>query len=92
MPAEQQEQMLSDAAMDKIEALEVWAADNGHSLLELAFAWLLAHPVVPTVIAGATKAEQVRTNAEAASWSLSSAQLDEVDDVLGRASGSGTGG
>jgi aryl-alcohol dehydrogenase-like predicted oxidoreductase len=82
MPEDRREQLLSGKQMDKVEALEQWAAHHGHSLLELAFAWLLARPVVSSVIAGATKAEQVRTNAEAASWTLTSADLDEIDGVL----------
>ena len=82
MPEDRRTQLLSGKQMDKVEALEQWAAHHGHSLLELAFAWLLARPVVASVIAGATKAEQVRTNAEAASWSLTPADLDEIDGVL----------
>ena len=82
MPDDRRTQLLSDKQMDKVEALEQWAAHHGHSLLELAFAWLLARPVVASVIAGATKAEQVRTNAEAASWSLAPSDLDEIDGVL----------
>ncbi|HEX5096241.1 MAG TPA: aldo/keto reductase [Acidimicrobiia bacterium] len=82
MPDDRRTQLLSDKQMDKVEALEQWAAHHGHSLLELAFAWLLSRPVVSSVIAGATKAEQVRTNAEAASWSLTHEDLDEIEAVL----------
>ena len=59
MPAERQEQALSDAVMNRVEALDAWAQAHGRTLLELAFAWLLAQPVVASVIAGATKPEQV---------------------------------
>lgn len=82
MPAERVDQALSDKVMDRVEALEVWAGDHGHSLLELAVSWLLAHDVVASVIAGATKAEQVRTNAAAAGWALTRAELDEIDALL----------
>ena len=82
MPAERQEQAFADKNFDRVEALDAWARDHGHSLLELAFAALLARPVVASVIAGATKPEQVAANAAAASWQLSDADLDEIDTVI----------
>jgi len=45
-----------------------FAERRGHTLLDLAFSWLLAHDVVASVIAGATKPEQVRANAAAGEW------------------------
>jgi aryl-alcohol dehydrogenase-like predicted oxidoreductase len=51
-------------------------------MLELAFAWLLGHEVVSSVIAGATSAEQVETNAAAAAWALSPEEVKEVDDLI----------
>jgi aryl-alcohol dehydrogenase-like predicted oxidoreductase len=51
-------------------------------LLELAFAWLLARPVVGSVIAGATKPEQVTANATAAAWQLSESDLSEIEAVI----------
>ncbi len=66
---------ISDKQWSRIEALAGFAADRGHSLLELAFAGLLASPVVSSVIAGATNAEQVRSNSVAADWVLT------VEDV-----------
>jgi len=73
--------MLTDAAFDAVDALTGWAEARGHSLLELAIAWLLADPVVPSVIAGATKAEQVRANAAAAGWELSPAEVAEINAI-----------
>ena len=70
LPADRQEQALSDAVMNRVEALDAWARDHGHTLLELAFSWLLARPAVASVIAGATKPEQVAANAAAAEWRL----------------------
>jgi aryl-alcohol dehydrogenase-like predicted oxidoreductase len=70
MDADRREQLLSDAVMNRVEALDAWARERGHTLLDLAFAWLLARPVVASVIAGATKAEQVGANAAAADWRL----------------------
>jgi aryl-alcohol dehydrogenase-like predicted oxidoreductase len=69
---------LSDEVFDRIEALERFAAANGRTLLELAFAWLLGHAPVASVIAGATSAEQVRSNVAAASWTLSGPVLASV--------------
>jgi aryl-alcohol dehydrogenase-like predicted oxidoreductase len=61
------------------EALGRFAASRGHSLLELAFSWLLARPAVASVIAGATSAEQIRANAAAADWQLNADELGEID-------------
>ncbi|MDA8061929.1 MAG: aldo/keto reductase [Actinomycetota bacterium] len=60
---------------ERIEALEDFARERGHSLLDLAFAGLLAHPEVSSVIAGATRAEQVEANVAAGEWDL---PLDEL--------------
>jgi aryl-alcohol dehydrogenase-like predicted oxidoreductase len=61
-----------------VERLQKWAEQHGHTLLELAVAWLLAQDGVASVIAGATKPEQVEANAAAASWSLSAADLTDL--------------
>jgi len=82
MPAERRDRALSDKNFDKVEALDAWARDHGHSLLELAVSWLLTRPAVASVIAGATKPEQVRANVAAAAWEPSEAELAEVDKVL----------
>ena len=82
MPAERQEQALSPSTMDRVEALDAFATARGHTLLELAFAWLLARPVVRSVIAGATKPEQVEANVAAAAWHLTEADLAEIDAVI----------
>ena len=73
---------LSDKNFDKIEKLTGWAEERGHTILELAFAWLLGHEVVSSVIAGATSAEQVQTNAAAAAWALSPEEVKEVDGLV----------
>jgi aryl-alcohol dehydrogenase-like predicted oxidoreductase len=62
--------LLSDRTFARLEALEVFAQARGHTLLELAFAWLLAQPTVATVIAGAAKPGQAAANASAAGWQL----------------------
>ena len=61
---------LTDEVFDKLEGLEAFAKERGHTLLELAFGGLLAQPAVSSVIAGATKPEQVRANAAAGEWEL----------------------
>jgi aryl-alcohol dehydrogenase-like predicted oxidoreductase len=75
--------LLSAENFDKVERLSSWADAHGHSILELAFAWLLAHPVVSSVIAGATKVDQVRSNVGASAWVLSPAEREEVDRLVG---------
>lgn len=65
-----------------VEALEAFANERGHSLLELAFSWLASQPTVSSVIAGATKPEQVEQNVTAASWELTSAELEEIGKIL----------
>jgi aryl-alcohol dehydrogenase-like predicted oxidoreductase len=72
----------TDWHYDRIEALEKWALERGHSLTELALAWLLAHPQIPSVISGVTKLEQLKVNAQAAGWKLSEAEFGEVNAIL----------
>ncbi|HEY0301499.1 MAG TPA: aldo/keto reductase [Rhizomicrobium sp.] len=62
-----------------VERLTAFAAARGHGLLDLAFAWLLSRPYLPSVIAGATRPEQVAQNAAAAAWKLTPAEIAEVD-------------
>ena len=71
--------MLSDRNFDIVDAATAWAAERGHSVLELALAWLAAQPTVASVIAGATKPDQVRANAAAATWKLTTDELAEVE-------------
>jgi aryl-alcohol dehydrogenase-like predicted oxidoreductase len=63
------------------EALSAFARTRGHTLLDLAFSWLLARPNVASVIAGATAPEQVEANAEAAAWALTAEDLAEIDRI-----------
>lgn len=81
MPAERREQALSDRRFDTVEALDAFAAERGHALLELAMSWLAGLPHLASVIAGATKPEQVRANAAAANWSLSDDDRAELDKL-----------
>jgi aryl-alcohol dehydrogenase-like predicted oxidoreductase len=60
----------TDDNFDRLEAYEAFAAERGRSVTELAVAWLLAQPTVTSVIAGATRPDQVAANARAATWVL----------------------
>ena len=82
--AEEERDMLNEANFDVLQGLEGFAEKRGHTILELAFAWLLAKGSVSSVIAGATKPEQVVSNAQAAGWRLTDADLAELDTVLAR--------
>lgn len=77
-----QEELLSEERLRLVEQLRGFAEDNGKELIDLAFAYLLAHPAVASVIAGATSPEQVRRNADTADWALSAEQLAEVRGIL----------
>jgi aryl-alcohol dehydrogenase-like predicted oxidoreductase len=61
--------------------LAAFAAQRGHSVLELAFSWLLRDGVVASVIAGATSPEQVEQNIRAADWTLTPEDLAEIDRI-----------
>jgi aryl-alcohol dehydrogenase-like predicted oxidoreductase len=71
--------VLNDENLAAVEELIHFAEARKHTLLELAMGWLLAHPVVASVIAGATKAEQARSNAAAANWKLTPDERSAVD-------------
>jgi aryl-alcohol dehydrogenase-like predicted oxidoreductase len=79
------EQIASDAEFDLIEQLEQYASRRDVSLVQVAIGALLARKPVASVIAGATKPEQVRTNAAAASWQPSQDDLGALEDILGQA-------
>jgi aryl-alcohol dehydrogenase-like predicted oxidoreductase len=72
---------LNDHNLDVVEELIQLAAFRGHSLLELAFSWLLSHPEVASVIAGATNREQIQGNVQAGGWHLDHAELAEIDKL-----------
>lgn len=73
---------LNDRNFDRLEALENWATQRGRRILDLAFAWLLGHNAVSSVIAGATSPEQVQTNARCAEWILTPEEVEEVRALL----------
>jgi aryl-alcohol dehydrogenase-like predicted oxidoreductase len=71
--------LLTDENLATVEELIQFAESKQHALLDLAMAWLLSHPVVASVIAGATKPEQARANAAASEWRLTSEERAAVD-------------
>ncbi|MGA9101970.1 aldo/keto reductase [Aeromicrobium sp.] len=84
-----QARRLADADWDRIEALQAFADAHDVSLLEVAIGGLAAQPAVASVIAGATRPEQVESNVRAATWEPSDEELDELASI-GRATQSYT--
>ena len=72
---------LDDARLARVEALRAFAAERGRSLLELAMSYLASHPLVASVIAGATRPEQARANAAAAGWRLSAGERSALAEL-----------
>ena len=68
--------------LNLVQKLGDWAHERGHTVLDLAFAWLLAEPIVATVIAGAGSPEQIRQNVNAANWQLTTAERLEVSAIV----------
>ena len=74
------ERYLTEANWLLAERLEGFAAERGHTLLELALGWLLRRPAVASIIAGATMPEQVGQNVRAAAaWQLTPDEMQEID-------------
>jgi aryl-alcohol dehydrogenase-like predicted oxidoreductase len=85
LPAERREAQLAADRLEAVERLRAFAEARDRTLLELAFSWLAAHPVVASVIAGATRPEQVEANVAAVGWELTEDDLAEVDQLTGAA-------
>ena len=73
---------LSEENLNKVEALIQLAESRGHTILDLAVSWLLSHSGIASVIAGATRPEQVRANAAAANWQMTPEDLARIDAIL----------
>jgi aryl-alcohol dehydrogenase-like predicted oxidoreductase len=71
----------SDEQFDVVEALEAYASERGIGLLDAAIAGLAAQPAVGSVIAGATKPEQIAANVAALRWEPSADDLAELDRI-----------
>jgi len=71
--------ILSEPNFETLARLEAFAVERGHTMLDLAIGWLASHDYVPSVIAGATRPEQVEQNAAAAAWKLTPEEMTQVD-------------
>ncbi len=76
------QKFFTDSHFDTVERLEAFARERGHTLVELAIAWLLARPQVCSVISGATSSEQLEQNARAADWTLAPDECEAVEAIL----------
>ena len=75
------DRVLTDNNFDIVESLESFAQESGHSILELAFSWLASNSNVSSVIAGATRPEQVESNIQAVNWELTSDEMAKIDVI-----------
>ncbi len=73
------DRFLTDANWRRVERFEQFASKHGRNMLELAFSWLACRPTVSSVIAGATKPEQIEQNVKAAEWALTPDDMAEID-------------
>ena len=78
---------LNDANLGKVEKLQAIADEHGHTLLDMAFGWLLSRPYVGCVIAGATRPEQVEANVAAAAWRPTAGVARQIDAATAEAAG-----
>ena len=75
------DELMTGENIDVVEKLITFAESRGHTILELAFSWLLSRPMISSVIAGATSPEQIRANAQAGDWIMTDAELDEINRI-----------
>lgn len=76
------ENFIDDAKLATVERLVEWVHEQGRTLLELAMSWHTSHPLVASVIAGATKPEQARANAAAGGWAMTDDERAEVEALI----------
>jgi aryl-alcohol dehydrogenase-like predicted oxidoreductase len=76
-----EDMFMTEANWSRAEKLQAFCQARGRTLLELALSWLAAQPIVATVIAGATRSEQVEANVRAADWQLTGEDLAEIDAI-----------
>ena len=82
LDSNQSNRWITDSNLRTVTALKDWAQERDKTLVDLAFAWLLADTIVGTVIAGASSPEQIAQNAAASNWQLSQDERDEVTAIL----------
>jgi aryl-alcohol dehydrogenase-like predicted oxidoreductase len=76
-----EDRFINDANWLIVERLEAFAEQRGRTLLELAFGWLASRPCVSSIIAGATKPEQLAANVRAADWIMTADEIQEIDRI-----------
>ncbi len=81
-PANFRGRFMNERAFAIADVAQQFAEERGHTTVELAITWLLAQPQVTSVIAGATKPEQVEANAKAADWALTATEVSELNGKL----------
>jgi aryl-alcohol dehydrogenase-like predicted oxidoreductase len=74
--------LLSDKSFDKVDAFNGFARERGKTLLDLAFGWLLSQPQIASVIAGATRPDQLESNVKAGEYRLSPADMMALAPLL----------
>jgi len=74
---------MTETNLQIVENLEKFCAACGHSLLELAFSWLLARPAVASVVAGASTPAQLEQNLRSTEWALSPEDMARIDTIIG---------
>jgi aryl-alcohol dehydrogenase-like predicted oxidoreductase len=78
---------LTTPMLELVQRLDQWAQDQGHTVGELALAWLAAQPGIATIVVGASHAEQVELNVRGCAWRLSDEQCVAVSQLLGATEG-----
>ena len=73
---------IDDDKLAVVERLIAWCDERDHTILDLAISWHTSHPLVASVISGATTPDQVAANVAAAGWSLSAEDRAQVDAVV----------
>ena len=73
--------VMTDANWERLSKLDAFAKDRGQKVSDLAIAWLLSHPWLSTVIAGATRPEQLDANLAGAGWKLTPEEVAEVEQI-----------
>ena len=81
----QAQRWINDANWNIVERLDSFSRQRGHNLLELAMSWLAARPLVASIIAGATKPEQVELNVRAVEWRMTADELSEINRLTSSA-------
>jgi aryl-alcohol dehydrogenase-like predicted oxidoreductase len=75
------DRFLTERNWSQLERLEAFCAKRGKSLLELAFSWLASRVAVSSIIAGATRPEQIDANVKAVGWKLQQDEITELDEI-----------